>query len=481
MLDLKLEEAVLFPFDDFSIPLKYRLKVGLISATSPWKPHEIVLSTGKPGTPDSDKIRFYGSVIRVGDQFRMWYIGMAGDDSQVCYAVSKDGVHWEKPTLGLVKYRGITQNNLVNFGQKGIDDRPESCLVLFEPDDPDPNRRFKMVYEVNPFDIRAAFSPDGLNWKDSPNNPIIKHNSLEPGGLIKYNGCYYVNGQGGSVGTKRALVTNMSFDFENWSDAVILGFRRDVQPYRQFPGGHAGEQVHLGASLWNRGNVVLGFYGQWHGPECNDRGWVTMDIGLVVSNDAMHYREPIPDFQIISSYEVDRSSPFGPALMQGQGFENFKDQTLFWYSPWRSMTGFICVAKFPRDRLGYFAVVGGSRKPGVSLPEDVLSIMPEYIEPHFISCPIQLDHAAQLFINADGLSDEAFLKVEILDQQFEPQLGYSAYDCMPIKKSGFRQPVSWNSNQTINKFEYPIRIKIIWEGTRPEDAYLYAVYVSQSS
>src|SRR4029077_11025531 len=129
----------------------------------------------------------------------------------------------------------------------------------------------------------------------------------EPGGLTKFNGCYYMTGQGGNVGTKRALVTYQSCDFKTWSDAVVLGLRRDAPPHHEAAGMHAGEQVHLGAALWNRGNVLLGVYGQWHG-ESNDRRFLTIDLGLVVRNDALHYREPIPDFQLVSAYEIYQGS-----------------------------------------------------------------------------------------------------------------------------------------------------------------------------
>jgi len=46
--------------------------------------------------------------------------------------------------------------------------------------------------------------------------------------------------------------------------------------------------------VWNRGNVLLGIYGQWHGDRSGDRHLVTMDLGLVLSNDGLHYRSPFP-------------------------------------------------------------------------------------------------------------------------------------------------------------------------------------------
>ena len=185
-----------------------------------------VLEKGKPGEPDGygPGIFLYGgTVIRIGDEFRMWYIGFGEEEGvvggRICYAVSKDGVNWTKPSLGLVKFNGNTQNNLV-LSDSDYSTKMTCILVLHEPDDPEPNRRFKLIKEVTPFHTIAAFSPDGLNWKDSPHNPILKHNTIEPGGLMKFNGCYYLTGQGGNVGSKRALVTYMSYDFDHWSDAV---------------------------------------------------------------------------------------------------------------------------------------------------------------------------------------------------------------------------------------------------------------------
>ena len=64
----------------------------------------------------------YGSVIRVGGKFRMWYLGMIQRELQhgqapgywrpMCYAESRDGVHWVKPELGLVELNGSRRNNI---------------------------------------------------------------------------------------------------------------------------------------------------------------------------------------------------------------------------------------------------------------------------------------------------------------------------------------------------------------------------------
>jgi len=59
--------------------------------------------------------------------FKMWYgartfrahqgkgeIVVEGeDDSVVCLATSEDGLHWERPVLGMVEFQGSTENNIL--------------------------------------------------------------------------------------------------------------------------------------------------------------------------------------------------------------------------------------------------------------------------------------------------------------------------------------------------------------------------------
>ena len=238
-------------------------------------------------------------------------------------------------------------------------------------------------------------------------------------------------------------------------------------------GAHQGEQIHLGASLWNRGNVIVGFYGQWHGPDNDDRRHVEMDLGLVVSNDALHYREPIPDFRIVEAGEDDFEHLPTPmnfkhaGLVQGQGFENVGDETLFWYAPWpEQLSNGVRVASWKRDRLGYFQA--SDLKLNSSQPR------------HVISAPIDLEgQPARVSLNVDGLSEHAQITVEILDERFQSVEGYSGEDCAPLE-SGLDQTVKWKKHERIEKIHGAIRLRLNYIGIRPEDPKLYAIYVASA-
>ena len=522
-------EIVLFPFDDYSIPLSYGLTYDLIQGHR----QGVVLRPAAKG-PDAQAIINHGSVLKVGDQLRIWYPCLGDKDAsiemtelpvgderpqgreapfRICYATSTDGISWKRPSLGFVKYGANKNNNLVDFP---LGERVINLIVIEDATDPDPSRRFKMAFQSPKYGSRVAvaFSPDGLRWKIFPGNPVSKH-MIEIHGLIKYNGVYYVNGHGGSPRPgpnaimPRRMVTYMSYDFEHWADATALSFERHGGelpiPHRS---GHAGEQIHTGASLWNRGNVVIGFYGQWHGDVSGDRRLVSMDLGMITSHDAVHFKEPIKDFRIIAANEeaeivthtvftrlggAGGGSLFGQALTQGQGWMNMGDQTLYWYTVWSQ--GRVRLATWARDRLGYFEVPmeirrrqqnpaarrgieegeGGTRQ-AVKRPEPVSPW--KDVSPHFVSMPIPLDGAQQkVFVNADGLSDKTYLKVEILDEKFNVLAGYSRDDCAPITESGFREPAVFGARTAIESNQ-PIRVRVSIEGERPEDVRIYATYVA---
>lgn len=179
--------VTIFAFDDHTIPFKSNLYLTMVSGTK--YPGNPVLQHGPAGSPDANRAQFYGSIIRIGEKFRMWYC--AEDDAtesiatgrsvsfRPAYAESTDGIHWTGPELGLVDYKGNTRNNLLHFTPKPDFSLTEPLYssVLYEPDGPDPNKRYKMALYGRFYDrkdtghtkamstIYPYFSADGLRWK----------------------------------------------------------------------------------------------------------------------------------------------------------------------------------------------------------------------------------------------------------------------------------------------------------------------------
>lgn len=493
----------LFAFDDVSIPFMQNLKLEMRSPQR--HPANPVLHRGKPGTPDSWAVQFYGSVIRVGDTYRMWYVA-AGNDRldrsvprsspwRVAYAESKDGVHWTKPNLGLVEYNGNRNNNLVLMEPRlGT----VNLKVLYEPDDPDPTRRFKMGSHVwfpkNKVRL-GTFAPyasaDGLRWKllidakpvdaELPQKDmVLPALHFEPvGGLYKWDGLYYLNGQNAIAASRpyhgRLVRQFISPDFVNWSHASTVGFVRDVQHKLLGPGrSREGEQNHEGVSVWNRGNVLVGISGIWHGAkEWKD---VTVDLGFVISNDGVQFREPAHEWVFLKRGKDGAWDQGG--LLQGQGFENIGDQTFIYYGAWDPRNwqgspprGGVGIVTLPRDRFATLQVDETTKGQGnYQLPE---------IKCEFITAAVKLkrEGAHRFFINVDGLSKAANLKIELLNHNTIPLPEFSGENAAIVQKSGFQTPILWNGKQEIKNLPERIRMKVTFEGEKKANIRFSALYV----
>ena len=103
--------------------------------------------------------------------FKMWY--EAGWLRQMCYATSKDGIHWDRPDLGIepgtnkiLTYDGYEPEKLTGEGDFRYL-RPDSTTVFLDPDAP-PSERYKLFLR-NPggkYPGIAAVSSDGIHFRD---------------------------------------------------------------------------------------------------------------------------------------------------------------------------------------------------------------------------------------------------------------------------------------------------------------------------
>ncbi len=95
--------------------------------------------------------------------WKMWYNG--GFYGLPLYAESADGIHWEKPELGLVEWEGSRRNNIYDLHGDGSFRRNfkhNGPSIVHDPHDPDPGRRFKGVMPPN---LTRIVSADGLTWR----------------------------------------------------------------------------------------------------------------------------------------------------------------------------------------------------------------------------------------------------------------------------------------------------------------------------
>jgi len=497
--------VTLFAFDQVAIPFSQNLRLEMRSPVR--HPSNPVVPRGKPGTPDAFGVGFYGSVIREGGKFRMWYVAFDDDTAnkvasarwRAAYAESHDGLHWIKPNLGLVTYRGNRNNNLIL-----TDPAPLGFVnlkVLADPDDPNPERRYKISTHVyfrhnTRLGSLAPFaSADGLRWKlltaATPTKAELRKEDLvlpavhfEPcGGLYKWDGMYYVCGQNGLNALRpyhgRVVRMYRSPDFVNWSHTCSIGFVRTAQHTLLGPGRSLeGEQAHEGISVWNRGNVLLGLYGRWHGAkEWKD---ITIDLGFVVSNDGVNFREPAYEWTFFKRGEDGAWDQGG--LLQGQGFENIGDETFIYYGAWDTRQhgrtperGGVGIATLPRDRFGDLVVEEVGQGTGdYQLP---------VIQSEFITAavPTKAGVGHRFYLNTDGLGAQASLKIELLDDRERPLANFSGKHAAVVRQNGFHTPIAWNGKQAVTGLPEHIRIKVPFEGKQKNKIRFSALYVQHDA
>jgi glyoxylase-like metal-dependent hydrolase (beta-lactamase superfamily II) len=212
--------------------------------------------------PDADAIAKMSpprTVHKVG-----WYL---------CYATSADGVHWEKPALGLHAFGGSKQNNIV------ARDTPNAG-VFRDDRDPSPARRYKMIFDVGWNEMRACFSPDGIHWS-APVTPKgldhcgDTHNNVfwDPaiGRYVLFTRIFL---------GERLVYRSESDDFQNWSQPTLA--------LRSTPEEGKARQAYC-MPVFPYAGMYLGLVMMYNASK--DR---TVDCELAYSTDSREWKRPWP-------------------------------------------------------------------------------------------------------------------------------------------------------------------------------------------
>lgn len=205
---------------------------------------EIVLTLDRPWEGNGGT---YGAVIFDGEKYRMYYQTciLTADERipqiHVCYAESRDGLHWETPNLGLCEWNGSYDNNIVLLG---INDN-FSIMIDENPACP-PEKRYKAVLEGGfakdfsdgkpPYKLVMMTSPDGFRWSEpyeiSSKYPYDSQNTLHWDRHTKKYYCYFRDTLKNDFAPNpewkdspvRAIRVMESEDCVHWSEPVLLDY-----------------------------------------------------------------------------------------------------------------------------------------------------------------------------------------------------------------------------------------------------------------
>jgi hypothetical protein len=181
-------------------------------------PQNPVLRHDKPW--EAKSVALYGTVLydREEQIFKMWYRAI-DDTVYACYAKSRDGFRWTKPTLNVMPHKGSRANNIV-LGGLNPKFYLDGFAVVKDARDSDPHRRYKMLTYNGHRRYACMVSSDGIRWRGP-----INAKEHDTGDVVSM---YYDTGLGQYVGLlkrralvngtkRRARLVNFSDDFSKWS------------------------------------------------------------------------------------------------------------------------------------------------------------------------------------------------------------------------------------------------------------------------
>ena len=364
--------------------------------------------------------------------------------SILCYAESRDGVVWEKPNLDLIRWRdGSKQNNIVLVappGPSGENRRFDTPNIIYRPEEPDPNNRFRMITWVDlwltsenaPRGIHLYRSADGLSWE------LLKTNAIA--NAYECNSFFWDQRQGKYIGIVRQIINynlprprryvcyTESHDFLNWTDAKLVTAPEDMNSPNNLPG----DEPYLQASFPYESHY-LGFLWTYH---VNPRPPSTlspgaMEVQLRSSLDARHWA-----FVGEGEYILPNDPPggYGQGMMSTQSGPPLRVKDELWIYIGLSPVAHAVGAPGPGQqkrviglatlRLDGFAAL----RAGATAGEVVTKALPV--------------NGKSLWVNANA--DAGTLKAELLDADTGAVIpGYSLANSVAVQTDAVRAKLQW--------------------------------------
>ena len=218
----------------------------------------------------------YQSIFRDGDLFRMYYRGGHHVASKayekeknswetLCLAESRDGIHWTRPELDIVEFKGSTKNNLIldadMVSQIGGSPAHTAVFKDMNPDCSDDERYKIVIVGSKPRGLYLLVSADGVHFQLKSPHPFTTKGAFDSQNLMFWDSVgkvyreYHRQFEQGVRGIMTAESPDpSSFPEPRWLEypdaAEQALYTNQIQPYYRAP------------------HIFMGFPMRY-----NDRGW----------------------------------------------------------------------------------------------------------------------------------------------------------------------------------------------------------------
>jgi len=402
--------------------------------------------------PFSDGV-FYDPKDRV---FKMWYMG--GYEENTCYATSADGIHWERPTLDVV--RGT---NIVMAGNR------DSSTTWIDANEPNPVRRYKMA-SWHDYYLEQFVSPDGVHWTKIGNSgyagdrTTFFYNPFRDVWVFSLRSAQ-------EAGARHRLYFETG-DFgggAHWrKNEPLLWIGADTADPRRRDYNIPTELYNLDCVAYE--SILLGLFTVFRGerPEREKPN----DVCVGYSRDGFHWARPDRDVFIPVSEQAgdwnwaNVQSAGGCCLVVG-------DTLYFYVSGRHGLPGTnlpdVCstgLATLRRDGFVSMDHPGTARVERVPPPQ----LMPGTL----ITRPVRFS-GTHLFVNAAAPAGE--LRVEVLDEAGKTIAPYTAATCVPVRGDSTCARVAWTGAPNLSALaNRPVRFRF-----QLTNGALYAFWVSSDT
>ena len=414
----------------------------------PRKTGERLLISDKPW---EDATLNWFSVLHQDGKFRMWYECYdrdgwpTADDTSFCYAESEDGIRWGKPNLGLLNYKGSTDNNIL-FRQIGVGasrSRVHGSGVFYDSSAPEASR-FKCVSQglfqgigERPYYIAGMTSPDGLNWTRLE-KPIC-HVFADSQYSCHWNpmpGKYVLYGRVGGRG--RAIGRSVSDRFESFPSLSLVLQTDDQHPPQT-------DLYNPACVLYpGRTDLVMMF------PSLFNHQTDTLDIHFAVSNDGEKWTWPDRETAWIPLGA--EGEPDSGSLYMANGCVEVEDEIWFYFGASR--------LKHEETNLDTLVDPLNQRvySRAVAKKDRLVSASAGVKDGRFLT-PLLKPVGRFLSVTAD-IRQGGELRVGLRDSKGKAVPGRALSDCELITSSCSGHKIRWKDSEVVKTPEESVQIEV---------------------